>query len=202
MKLRIQDWTKEQIALLVAMYPSSPMQEITAATGRSKEGVYAKAQALKLKRENKAKFIPGDVRGHKFKPGNKPWNTGKAVFKITSRDLVLGEFKRNPIQTTKTLSDATGVSRSGCWSVCNRLVSIGEAHISGWICDKSTNWNNLAIYTFGPGESVEWTPRQQKNQPDKDPYEIQPIPRPNLGLWGICWPNTTTPASPAERNSL
>jgi len=195
-------WTKEQDAFLRAMYPSNPMQEIIEATGKTMNAIYARAQLLGLERENKSKFKPGDQRGHKFQPGNKSWNTGKAVFKITSRDLVLGEFKRNPSQTTKSLSLATGVRRSGCWTICNDLVKKGLAHISGWVCSKETNWNKEATFTYGPGESTEWTPRQQKNQPDEDPYEIQPIPRPTLGLWGICWPNTTMPASPAERNSL
>lgn len=201
MKTRAQDWTQEQSALLVSMYPTSEMKDIIKATGKTLDAIYSKAKTLGLRRENQAKFKPGEARGHKFQPGNKSWNAGRSVFKITTRDLVLGEFKRNPVQTTITLAQATGARRSGCWVVCNDLVSKGLAHISGWICDKSTNWNKLAIYTFGPGDSVEWTPRQQKNQPDEDPYEIQPIPRPVLGLWGICWPNTTTPAQPAERNA-
>lgn len=198
MKFRRQDWTTEQIALLVAMYPTNQMQEIIDATGRSKEAIYAKAQSLNLQRQNKTVFGSGNNNGIKFAKGHTPWNAGRSVFKITTRDLVIGEFKRNPVQTTITLSQATGAIRSGCWAVCNDLVKKGLAHVSGWVCDKSTKWNKLAIYTFGPGESVEWTPRHRP--PDEpDPYEIQPIPRPQLGLWGVCWPTTTTPAQPAER---
>lgn len=202
MKLRSQDWTPEQVALLRAMYPTSSMESIIKATGKTQDSVYSKAKTLGLRRENTAKFKPGEARGHKYPKGNVPWNAGKSVFKITTRDLVLGEFKRNPAQTTITLAHATGARRSGCWTVCNDLVSKGLAHISGWICDKSTNWNKLAIYTYGPGDSVEWTPRQQKNQPDEDPYEIQPIPRPPIGLWGLCWPVNQSLPSAGERNSL
>ena len=186
MKTRSQDWTKEQVALLVAMYPTHPMKDIAEATGRTMNAIYAKSQALKLSRENKAKFVSGDPRAHKFAPGHKPWNAGRSQFKVTSRDLVLGEFKRNPVQTTKSLSAATGVRRSGCWTICNGLVKAGKAHISGWRCGKETNWNKEAEYTFGQGESLPWTPRQKSD--DSDPYEIQPIPRPPIGLWGVCWP--------------
>ena len=186
MKLRTQDWPPEQVALLVAMYPTHPMKAISEATGRTINAIYAKSQALKLSRENKAKFVSGDPRAHKFAPGHKPWNAGRSQFKVTSRDLVLGEFKRNPVQTTKSLSAATGVRRSGCWTICNGLVKAGKAHISGWRCGKETNWNKEAEYTFGPGESLPWTPRQ--NKAEGDPYEIQPIPRPPIGLWGVCWP--------------
>lgn len=197
MKLRTQDWPPEQVALLVAMYPTHPMKAISEATGRTINAIYAKSQALKLSRENKAKFVSGDPRAHKFAPGHKPWNAGKSQFKITSRDLVLGEFKRNQVQTTKSLSAATGVRRSGCWTICNGLVKAGKAHISGWRCGKETNWNKEAEYTFGPGESMPWTPRQKSD--DSDPYEIQPIPRPTIGLWGLCWPITNAGQAPAER---
>ncbi len=186
MKLRTQDWPPEQVALLVAMYPTHPMKAISEATGRTVNAIYAKAQGMKISRENQAKFKSGDPRAHKFAPGHKPWNAGRSQFKVTSRDLVLGEFKRNPVQTTKSLSDATGVRRSGCWTICNGLVKAGKAHISGWRCGKETNWNKEAEYTFGPGESLPWTPR--RNKTEGDPYEIQPIPRPPIGLWGVCWP--------------
>ena len=140
-----------------------------------------------MKREHQTQFgKSGAPEGHRFQKGCKPWNAGKAVFKITSRDRVLGEFRRDPIQTTKSLSAATGVRRSGCWIICNELVKKGQAYISGWKCSKETNWNKEAEYTFGPGESLPWTPRQ--NKAEGDPYEIQPIPRPPIGLWGICWP--------------
>ena len=197
MKTRSQDWTKEQVALLVAMYPTHPMKDIAEATGRTRNAIYAKSQALKLSRENKAKFVSGDPRAHKFAPGHKPWNAGRSQFKVTSRDLVLGEFKRNPVQTTKSLSAATGVRRSGCWTICNGLVKAGQAHISGWRCGKDTNWNKEAEYTFGPGESLPWTPRRKSD--DSDPHEILPIPRPPIGLWGLCWPITNAGQAPAER---
>ena len=35
MKTRSQDWTKEQVALLVAMYPTRSMKDIAEATGRN-----------------------------------------------------------------------------------------------------------------------------------------------------------------------
>lgn len=193
MKLRTQDWTKEQVALLVAMYPTHPMSAIAEATGRTMAAIYVKARKLKVPRENQAKFKSGDPRAHKFAPGHKPWNAGRAEFKVTSRDLVLGEFKRNPVQTTKSLSAATGVRRSGCWTICNGLVKAGKAHISGWRCGKETNWNKEAEYTFGPGESLPWTPRQ--NKAEGDPFEILPVPRPTIGLWGVCWPTITSQMS-------
>lgn len=195
MKHRTQDWTQEQIALLIAMYPTNPLQEIIAATGRSKEGVYAKAQALKLSRANSSKFKPGNTAG----VGRVRRREPSAIFKITSRDLVLGEFLRNPSQTTKSLSAATGVRRSGCWMICNDLVKKGLAHISGWVCSKETNWNKEATFTYGSGESLAWTPRQ--NKAEGDPFEILPVPRPPIGIWGLCWPNTTTPAQQAEMNT-
>ena len=187
MKTRSQDWTQEQVALLVAMYPTRPMKDIAEATGRTIAAIYVKARHMKIARENQAKFGKANApEGHKFPKGHKPWNAGRSQFKVTSRDLVLGEFKRNPVQTTKSLSAATGVRRSGCWTICNGLVKAGKAHISGWRCGKETNWNKEAEYTFGPGESLPWTPRQKSD--DSDPYEIQPIPTPPIGLWGICWP--------------
>lgn len=193
MKLRTQDWPPEHVALLVAMYPTYPMKAISEATGRTVNAIYAKAQGMKISRENQAKFKSGDPRAHKFAPGHKPWNAGRAEFKVTSRDLVLGEFKRNPVQTTKSLSAATGVRRSGCWTICNGLVKAGKAHISGWRCGKETNWNKEAEYTFGPGESLPWTPRQ--NKAEGDPFEILPVPRPTIGLWGVCWPTITSQMS-------
>lgn len=187
MKTRSQDWTQEQVALLVAMYPTHPMKDIAEATGRTMAAIYVKARHMKIARENQAKFGKANApEGHKFPKGHKPWNAGRSQFKVTSRDLVLGEFKRNPVQTTKSLSAATGVRRSGCWTICNGLVKAGKAHISGWRCGKETNWNKEAEYTFGPGESLPWRPRQKSD--DSDPYEILPIPRPPIGLWGICWP--------------
>ncbi len=184
-------WTREQDALLRAMYPLRPMAEIIEATGRSKEAIYARAQRFELKREHQTQFgKSGAPEGHKFQKGCKPWNAGKAVFKITSRDRVLGEFRRDPIQTTKSLSAATGVRRSGCWIICNELVKKGQAYISGWKCSKETNWNKEAEYTFGQGESLPWTPRQKKSEIEEDPYQILPVPRPTLGVWGLCWPIT------------
>ena len=41
MKLRTQDWPPEQVALLVAMYPTRPMKAIAEATGRSLRKVRA-----------------------------------------------------------------------------------------------------------------------------------------------------------------
>ncbi|MGK3946766.1 hypothetical protein ABK046_51435, partial [Streptomyces caeruleatus] len=71
----------------------------------------------------------------------------------------------------------------------NGLVKAGQARISGWRCTKETNWNKEATFTYGPGEGVAWTPRQQPKEHD-DPYAIQPVPRPTLGLWNLCWPIT------------
>jgi hypothetical protein len=190
--MRPTDWTTEQDALLRAMYPANPMPEIVEATGRTMHAVYSRAKLLKLTRKNKAKFAEGSAPvGQRFQQGKPSWNAGKAVFKITARDLVLGEFRRNPVQTTKTLAEATGLRRSGCWTVCNHMVKQGEAHISGWTSSVETGYNKIATFTLGPGENVKWTPRQKKADSEEDisPYEILPIPRPQLGAWGCVWPN-------------
>jgi hypothetical protein len=200
--MRATDWTEEQDALLRAMYPANPMPEIVESTGRTVHAVYARAKVLKLSRESKTKFGKGQKGGKGFAPGNVPWNAGKTVFKATHpHDKVLHEFRNHQEQTARSLSEATGMRKSACAAVCRNMVKKGEAHVVRWEVVKTSKWNKVAVYGFGPGENAPRPPSKASLANESNPFEVLPIPTPPIGLWGLCWPNITTPAQPAERNT-
>lgn len=179
------------------MYAKSPMSEMIAAIGKSQDAIYSKAKLLKLRRENSRRFgQPGAAIGHKYAKGNVPWNAKPGAWRVpTSKELIAAEFEKNPTQTVHTLSAATGIRAANCGQVCNHMVKRGELHITGWKYGRETRWNRIAVYELGYGQSVEWkNPAAQDN-----PYEIQPIPAPTLGLWGLCWPITTQGAAGAGK---
>lgn len=81
-----RQWTDEQLAVLVRMYPDHTCEAIAASVGRSRPSVYAKAKALGLKKS--AAFYASERSGRgnlktagsqtRFQSGQVSWNKGQS----------------------------------------------------------------------------------------------------------------------------
>ena len=78
-------WTPAEVAILIGLYPDTLAEDIAARLGISVRRIYQKAKHLGLKKsvafkqsQASGKMRTGNNRGGatRFKPGQKPWNTG------------------------------------------------------------------------------------------------------------------------------
>ena len=92
-------WTAPEIAHLVRLYPDTKTIDLAAAMGRKLSSVHTKAAALGLKKSaafnaSKAsgRIQPGPPgpgsKATQFKPGQKPWNTGRKGWQAGGRSAL------------------------------------------------------------------------------------------------------------------
>lgn len=188
----VKRWSFSEDAYLAANFDSATMAEMIAATGRTKDAIYSRAKVLKIHRENRGRIGHGRyLVGTPFRPGSIPHKT-------SLRDTVIAELVKHKERTTRQLCAATGSKANAIWKTCDYLRKQGNLHtVRFQPCDRSVG-NFVAVYRIGAG--VDAVMPVRKKEPEPNPHEIQPIPRPKLGAWGCVW-NTTPPASPAERNA-
>ena len=169
-------WTTSELVILTRMFATSTTAEIREALpGRSDFAIWSKAKHLKLQRDHYMRTITPEqaAKMHKAR-----------TYKTPLRNKVIEILVREAEVNIATLHRETGAPRASCFRVLQKLIAENKAHITRY--DK-----RHAIYRVGSGVSA------QKPAP---PPSITPIPRPKLGAWGLVW--TTSPAMPAERNSL
>lgn len=190
-------WSFEHQAYLAANFARAPMADMIAATGRTMHAIYSKAKDMGLKRDNRGRIGHGRfLKGSPFRPGSRPWKTNV-------RDAIVKALAERTELTAKQLMAASGSGHSGVWKACDRLLKQGNIHVVRWqqVVNSPGNWE--AVYRIGVGVSAEKpaTGNRQHEQKE-DPHEIQTVPRPKLGPWGLCWGNTTNAGNaPAERNT-
>ena len=196
-------WTILEDAFLATHYAAMRAEDIGAAIGRSKEAVYCRAKYIGLFKENPTNFRKGTKNGKPFTTGNVPWNAGTARKSITPlRDKIITTFAEQKEATLAALAQVTGATTAACWKVCSKLRSEGNVHITRYQPAKRSAINHEAVYRIGLGVDADRPSAIEPKQVfESDPYEILPIPAPTLGAWGLCWPNTTTPAEQAERKA-
>lgn len=178
-------WTEKQDAFLASHYADAPMMAIIEATGRTMHAIHARARALGLRRPNKGCFDGSKPLGRRFAPGQKPWNFQEAK-PPTLRDKIIALFAERRELTISDMHKATGSTKSACWRVCETLRAERGIHISRYRPTEKAAGNFEAVYCIGVGTDAE-KPNHRRAEPKEDAYEIQPIPRPKLGLWGLVW---------------
>lgn len=184
-------WTIEEDTFLAMNYATMRAEDISAHVGRSKEAVYCRAKYIGLHKENPANFKEGHKGGKPFAPGNVPWNSGTSKKSITPlRDKITAIFAEQKEATLADLAATTGSTTSACWKVCSKLRAAGNIHIARYQSSTRAAINHEAVYRIGLGVDAD-RPGFVEPRPvfEPDPYEIQPIPAPTLGAWGLCWPN-------------
>ena len=189
-------WTESEDSYLATHYATIAVVDIGEHLGRTRDAVYYRAKTLGLRRENQGHFTGMEI-GKQFQPGNVPWNAGTGKKVPTLREKIAAWLAEHREATILQLSAATGSTRSSCWKACDELRRQGNLHIVRYSPVLGSNGNWEAVYRIGHGEDAVYPIRKEPEA--EDPYEVQPVPRPVLGAWGLSW-NTTTPASaPAER---
>lgn len=181
-------WTEAQDGYLACNFDTAEMSVMVDVLGRSHNAIYYRAKVLGLRRRNRGHFAKGFIRGTPFRPGSTSWNAGTAKPKTPLRDKIIDLLAAHQDQTISQMMEVTGSSASSCWRVCNLLRAQGNLHIVEYR-PAPGNWE--AVYRIGCGVDAE-KPGPDRVRPanEPDPYEIQPVPRPQLGAWGLSW-NTT-----------
>ena len=178
-------WTVEQTVIISRMYADHSNSKIAAEVSkvgpiRTKYSVCCKAKDMGLeKRGNTGKFQKGNVSGHipvsKYRP---------EVLAIIARD---GET------TVLKLMEETGASKSGIRYVLRQLKLQKNIHLCNYI--RSGRNGIQAIWKIGPGKNVLRPKQIDKPEPYIhipqliDHNKPQPVPRPQLGAWGLAWGN-------------
>lgn len=192
-------WTEKQDAYLASNYATAPMIAIIKATGRTMHAIHARARSLGLKRPNKGVFDGTKPLGRRFAPGQKPWNF-KETKPPTLRDKIIALFAERRELTIGHMHKATGSTKSACWRVCETLRTERGIHISRYQPAANSAENFEAVYCIGVGADAE-KPTTRRIDPNEDAYEIQPIPRPVLGLWGLVWNTNSANGAHQEKTA-
>jgi hypothetical protein len=178
-------WTIEQTVIISRMYADHSNSKIAAEVSkvgpaRTKYSVCCKAKSMGLeKRENSGQF----------KHGNRPNSVPVSQY----RPEVLAIIARDGETTVLKLMEETGASKSGVRYVLRQLKLQKNIHLCNYI--RSGRNGIQAIWKIGPGKNV----RRPKQIDTPEPYihipqlidhnKPQPIPRPQLGAWGLAWGN-------------
>lgn len=94
-------WSRSEERQLMTLYPDTPMPQMIAVFDRTDRQIYAKANAMGLRRSheyltgpNSGRLSGKDTRGKssRFKPGHKSWNTGLKGWQAGG-DSVRTQFK-------------------------------------------------------------------------------------------------------------
>lgn len=182
-------WALDEMVYLTKHYATKEVREICAHLDRSVNSIHGKATAMELHRENGGRINKETAKVMRKLQGNP----------TPLRDKIIALFAEHQELTINQMRKACNARAASCWRVCDKLSRQGNIHISRYQAVESAAGNFEAIYRIGAGVNAE-RPTTRRMEPKEDAYEIQPIPRPKLGLWGLVW-NTTTPAQPAERNT-
>lgn len=199
-------WSEADDAYLAANFRDCEMWRMMNHLDRSRDSIHYRAQVLGLKRPNPTLFKPRQVAvGVPFSKGNVPWNvgikkeSGKPARKERTmlRDKIIAMMLAYGNQTVGKLAAATEANPSAIWKACNKMRKANELHVAAYI---PAPGKHIIVYALGRGEDAacpESKTMVEVNDPD--PYEIQPIPRPALGLWGLVW---NTAAQQTTDNSV
>lgn len=182
-------WPIDQTVFLVRHYATMPTAELSQRLGdfgipRSISAVHAKARFLQMaKREHRGHFTKqraAELAALRERPA-------------PLRQKIIDILVRDEESSMRYLSEQTGATLSSCWKVCQVLIQQKNAHVTRWEQHKG-GW--AAFIRIGHG----------KNAP-KPTAEIirnhtrpQPVPRPTIGPWGLCW-GSTDAGVPAERKA-
>ena len=193
-----QFWTDTEDCYLAKNFNDAEMWRMVADLGRSRDATYCRARKLGLTRENRTQFKAGQKpAGTPFAAGNVPWNANPNGKPVLLREKITALLATYQDQTISQMVAATGSNAASCWRVCNKLREQGNLHIAEY---RPAPGNCEAVYRIGRGvDAVKPDPEKTRPATEPDPYELVPVPRPTLGLWGCVW--NTTPATPAERNA-
>lgn len=183
-------WTDTEDCYLAKNFNDAEMWRMTADLGRSRDAIYCRAKKLGLHRENRTTFKPGQTAiGTPFQPGNVPWNANPNGKPVLLRDKITALLATYQDQTIAQMVVATGSNAASCWRVCNKLRAQGNLHIAQYL---PAPGNAEAVYRIGRGvDAIKPDPERVRPANEPDPYELVPVPRPQLGLWGCTWPTTT-----------
>lgn len=139
-----QFWTDEEVELLRDLYPVTPTRDLAEAFGRPVASIYNQAFTLGIRKSPEYLASPaacrlrrGDHIGRatQFKPGQKPWNTGKK----------LGPAKGRSAETTFKPGERSGKAAE------NYMPVGSEREIEGYLYTKVSDVPNVP-YT------VNWRP--------------------------------------------
>ena len=178
-------WTVEQTVIITRMYADHSNSKIAAEVSkvgpaRTKYSVCYKAKSMGLeKRENSGQF----------KRGNRPNSVPVSQY----RPEVLAIIARDGETTVLKLMEETGASKSGIRYVLRQLKLQKNIHLSRYT--RSNHNGFQAIWKIGPGKNV----RRPSKIGAPEPYihipvlidhtKPVPVPRPQLGPWGLAWGN-------------
>lgn len=185
----MKPWTLDEMVYLTKHYATKDMREICAHLGRSVFSIHGKAKFMELHRENGGRINSETAKVMRKLQGNP----------TPLRDKIIAMFAEHQELTIHQMRKACNTRASSCWRVCDKLSKQGNIHLARYRAVDSAAGNYEAVYRIGAGVDAE-KPATRRMEPNEDVYEIQPIPFPQLGLWGLVWP-ITTPARPAERNT-
>lgn len=178
-------WTVDQTVIITRMYADHSNSKIAAEVSkvgpaRTKYSVCCKAKSMGLeKRENSGQF----------KRGNWPNSVPVSQY----RPEVLAIIARDGETTVLKLMEETGASKSGIRYVLRQLKLQKNIHLSRYT--RSNHSGFQAIWKIGPGKNA----RKPRKIGAPEPYihipvlidhtKPVPVPRPQLGPWGLAWGN-------------
>ena len=201
-------WTEHEDAYLAANFADAEMWRMVDETSRSRFSIYYRAKVLGLKRTNQTLFKPGKApAGTPFSKGNVPWNAGTKKDrtglpikgKTPLRDKIIAMLLVYGNQTVAQLATAAGAKQKAVWAACDKMRKSKEIHIGAYI---PAPGKHAILYALGAGEDALCPERKsQADLNEPDPYEPVPVPRPQLGAWGLCW-NITTSGDAANTQEL
>lgn len=164
-------WTPEKDAILRAMYWDQPLDQIIAATGKSRDGIYARSQLLNLKRKHFGGFRLGNHirRNYPTAAPKPPTLQDRVLTFLRGEDSAL--ISRD-VAKAMALSDVASVSLA-----LRRLHRAREIHVAEYQPKRRKHDPRFVpAYSFGKGTDAE--------MPEPDAVERfhapNPIPRPEL----------------------
>lgn len=167
----IRLWLPRETKYLAKHFATKPVEAIAFHLGRSAFAVRSKARQMKLHRPNLGRFGANNVP-KKDSP---------------LRDRIEWLFEESPVRTIAEATSITGSDNSSCYRAFKSLCKAGKIHVSGYRHIRGFRNIMEAVYTAGPGEDAPKPVIAEGAKRTPQTYKPDPIPRPQLGVWGQVW---------------